>query len=217
MKLTLIRHGQSVANLGNWDQLDHIDTPLTDLGRAQCVALRDWLKQSPPQVDALYTSTLARNLETSAYIEDALGIEAISDDRIREVGHNFADGRPMAPAELPKSYISNHPGQNPYRSLTDEPVDAESWMATRVRFAGFVNDLVDRHTSETVYVVAHGGIMAMMIENILNVPPVRHGIVHTDNTALSAFEWEPSGDGRMQWVLRYHNRIDHLIQSGVGY
>lgn len=209
MKLYMIRHGQSVANLGNWEALEHIDTPLSGRGREECEALRNWMITENITADVLYTSTLVRTIETATYVEAALGLTAIRDDRIREVGHSFVDGSPMSPQELPKSYISNHPGQDPYRPQTEGYDRMESWMDARVRLGRFTRDLIDRHTGQTVYVVCHGGIMAMMIENVLNTAPVRHSVVHTDNTGISHFEWE-KGATEMQWVLRWHNRLPHL-------
>ena len=72
--------------------------------------------------------------------------------------------------------------------------------------------LIANHVGQTVYVVCHAGIMAMMVENVLNTPPVRHSVVHTDNTGISHFEWE-MGTNEMQWVMRWHNRTPHLPGS----
>jgi broad specificity phosphatase PhoE len=212
MKLYLIRHGQSLANLGNWEVLEHIDTPLSDLGREQCEALRDWMRAEMLQADALYTSTLVRTIETAGYVEAALGMTAIRDDRIREIGHSFADGSPMSAEELPKSYISNHPGQDPYLPQTEGYERMETWMDARGRLGRFMRHLIANHVGQTVYVVCHAGIMAMMVENVLNTPPVRHSVVHTDNTGISHFEWE-MGVSEMHWVLRWHNRLPHLPEQ----
>ena len=161
------------------------------------------------QADALYTSTLDRTIETASYVEEALGLTAIHDERIREVGHSFVDGSPMRSEELPKSFISNHPGQDPYRPQTEGYERMESWMDARVRLGRFTRDLVAKHNGETVYVVCHGGIMTMMLENILNTPPVRNSVVHTDNTGISHFEWQ-MGPAGMEWVVRWYNRTPHL-------
>jgi probable phosphoglycerate mutase len=210
MEVFFIRHGQSYVNLGNWQQLPHIDTPLTDIGIQQGVALREWLRATEAKGDVLYTSTLIRTRETADYVSEALGLSPIPDDRLREIGHSFADGRPMAAEELPKSFIPKYPGQNPYRPETDDDNVTESWMGARVRLGSFINHLTANHMDDVVYVVAHGGIIAAMIENTLNVPPVRNANIHTNNTGISRFYYEMTPHG-LRWTFNYHNHTEHLI------
>ena len=63
MKLFVVRHGQSEANLG-MRYTGQFDTPLTDLGREQATAIRPVLAQYT--FDKVYSSDLSRAAETCA-------------------------------------------------------------------------------------------------------------------------------------------------------
>ncbi len=61
MKLLLIRHGQSVANSEGRLQ-GHLDSPLTDRGRAQARALARRLVREGWSVSSIHTSNLGHDL-----------------------------------------------------------------------------------------------------------------------------------------------------------
>jgi len=61
LHLLLIRHGQSFVNLEDWED-GYVDAGLTPLGQRQAEKLAQWLAANV-QLDALYTSTMARTLE----------------------------------------------------------------------------------------------------------------------------------------------------------
>jgi len=100
--LLLVRHGQSYVNLDDWEG-GYVDAGLTPLGRQQAERMGQWMAENA-RIDALYTSTMARTLETSAAITAATGITAQPDDRLREFGHCYADGRPVPAEAMPIHY-----------------------------------------------------------------------------------------------------------------
>ena len=74
MHLLLVRHGQSYVNLKDWDQ-GYVDVGLTPLGQRQAASAAQWLAQNA-RIDALYTSTMARALETTAYVTQSVDLTA---------------------------------------------------------------------------------------------------------------------------------------------
>lgn len=117
MRLILVRHGQTTANIGR-----HLDTAapgadLSELGRRQAAALPAVLGTAPPAalgtapsaapaagtgstdtasagttrspIEALYASTLVRTQQTAAPLAAALGLPVVVRDGIREIaaGH----------------------------------------------------------------------------------------------------------------------------------
>jgi probable phosphoglycerate mutase len=213
MQLIVIRHGQSVINVTrDFTTLEHIDTSLTDLGHQQCAALRDWLREQDVRPDVLYSSTMARCRETSAYVTEAVGMEPIFDDRIREVGNNYADGLPIDTADLPRVFADRPGFVAPFLARAAEPDRVESWMHFRARLGGFIDDLIEQHTGETVYVVAHGGVMTALFEHVFNGGPRRFLTVNTTNTGWSQVNYRTVDQGQGFWALVYHNRIDHLAR-----
>ncbi|MEM9953308.1 MAG: histidine phosphatase family protein [Chloroflexota bacterium] len=209
MYLYVIRHGQSHVNVEDWSTLDTMDTSLTNKGKQQAEALRDWLIENKRTCDALYTSTMRRTRETASYIETAFNMNAITDDRIREIGNSALDGTALPENQLPRVYNQIKPDKGPFAHRGIDIPNGESWMHFRTRIGQFVDDLMTKHQGRRVYVVAHGGVISAMLDNIYNAGPYRTARTDTHNTGWSLFEHQNSG--RERWMVRYHNRIDHLI------
>lgn len=209
MKLYLVRHGQSHVNLGKYSELENLDAGLTDLGHKQAQALGTWLRQHGAQADALYSSTMRRARETSHYISEALGQQVTFDDRLRELSNTYASGLPVEEANLPRQFIDQPWHLTPFAARTKQFEGAESWMHLRIRLAQIVDELVHKHLGQTVYMVAHGGIVAGMFNNVFNVGPYFRCRIDTYNAAWSLFEFHAE-QHRPPWTLHHHNRVDHL-------
>lgn len=214
MYLYVIRHGQSHVNVGDWATLDSMDAGLTDKGHQQAEALRDWLVQNEKKADVLYASTMRRTQETARYVEEALGLEAISDDRIREIGNSALDGTALPEVGLPRKFNYRKPDVAPFAKRGIDIENGESWMHFRTRLGQFVDDMMDKHKGQHVYVVAHGGVISAMLDNIYNAGPYRNARTDTYNTAWSLFEYYPQS-GRENWMVHYHNRFDHLTEKDL--
>ena len=212
MELIVIRHGQSYVNLGNWDTLDTMDTALTDLGHQQAGALRDWLKNRNATAVALYTSTMKRCVETADYVSDALGLPPRLDDRIREIGNVYLDAKPINESDLPRAFVTGEKPSQFFPVATDVE-NVESWMHFRIRLGQFIDEMLEKHLDETVYVVAHGGVMAAMVDNLFNVGIHRTCDIHSDNTAWMRVKYQSSPFA--DWTLTECNRVDHLIKADL--
>ena len=212
MELYLIRHAQSHINV-TWD-VHNQNSSLTDLGRQQAAALQDWLTEEEHTADVLYASTMLRTQETAEYVSAALKIDAVSDDRIREIGMCYADGRPIADADLPKVYSERKSYEEPFSPRAIDPPYSESWGHFRSRIGHFFEDLITNHQGQKVYVVAHGGVIGAIFENVFNTGPYRRFSVHNYNTSWTRFEYR-ADHIHTPWYLWEHNRVDHLIKAGL--
>ena len=81
MKLYIIRHGQSEANV---EMVKTGDRGLTDLGRRQAEATAEWLRDTP--IDLLYASPTQRTVETACIIASRLGLPPVLRSDICERG-----------------------------------------------------------------------------------------------------------------------------------
>ena len=214
MELIVIRHGQSHVNLGNWAELETMDTELTDLGRQQAVALRDWLKSINPSVNAFYASTMRRTRETADIIAPAIGLDPILDDRIREVGNSHMDGTPIEESALPRVFSRVKVSTSPFVPIVTDVENAESWMHFRTRVGDFIHDLSYKHKGELVYVVAHGGVIDVMFDIVFNIGLYRQCSTRSDNTSWTRFQFRADKSFTM-WILHDHNRVDHLVQANL--
>ena len=210
MHLYFIRHGESFVNRDDWETLPSMDAGLTEKGHQQTARLRDWLRDHDTKADVLYSSTMRRTRETAAYVTEALGLTPIYDNRLREIGNNHASGLPVDEDKLPRKFHPKWSGSAPFTSSTLDTENGESWMHLRVRLAQFVDEVVERHPDQRVYVVAHGGVIAAVFDNMFNVGPYRRCGAYNINTSWTLFDYQPNITEK-PWMLRHHNRIDHLI------
>ncbi|NLX10208.1 MAG: histidine phosphatase family protein [Chloroflexi bacterium] len=209
MHLLLIRHGQSFVNLDDWTG-GYIDVGLTPLGRQQAISLGEWLAQNV-RIDALYTSTMARTLETAQAIVQATSVAAQTDDRLREFGNCYADGLAVPAECMPVVYADFWGSERPYAQISDQ---GESWMLFRVRVGAFIEDVLERHgqgpQETTVVVVCHGGVIDAFFDYAFNVGPHRRVEIWTHNTGIVHWEYIPDST-REPWRLHAHGLAQHLI------
>ena len=207
--LLLVRHGQSYVNLEDWEE-GYVDVGLTPLGRQQAERLGQWMADNM-RIDALYTSTMARAVETAAAITAATGMAARPDDRLREFGNCYADGRPVPAAEMPIRYAEFWGTQRPYTPISER---GESWILFRVRVGTFLDDILARHgdgdPETTVVAVCHGGVIDATFDYVFNVGAQRRVEVWTHNTGIVHWEHAPAS-GREPWRLHAHGMVHHLV------
>jgi broad specificity phosphatase PhoE len=220
--LLLVRHGESYVNVDGWDQ-GYIDTGLTKLGQRQAESLAAWMAQHA-RIDALYTSTMARALETTAYLTQATGLTAIRDDRLREFGNCYADGTAVPPEAMPIVYAEFWGTERPYTPIDDK--GGESWILFRLRVGRFLDELIETygngHKQEgagnpdvdpetTVVIVCHGGVIDATFDYVFNVGPLQRPVeVWTHNTGIVHWEYSPDS-GREPWRLHAHGMGHHLL------
>ncbi len=161
-KLILVRHGQSLGNAEQFMQ-GQMDTPLTELGRAQARALAKRLKTY--DITAIYTSDLSRAHETARIVGAELGIEPIPDPRLREIDLGGWSGltRDEVIARYPEEW-------NRWKEGKDiDHAGGESFSQFWLRIREALNEIVEKHRGETVLVVAHGGVTRMVASKVLGL------------------------------------------------
>jgi broad specificity phosphatase PhoE len=90
MRLILIRHGQTPANVEGILESTVPGPGLTDLGRTQADELVDALADQP--IDALFVSTMVRTHLTAAPLVAARGLDPLERDGVREIGAGDVEG-----------------------------------------------------------------------------------------------------------------------------
>jgi probable phosphoglycerate mutase len=213
LHLLLVRHGESFVNLEDWTE-GFIDAGLTPLGKLQAEHVGRWMAENL-RIDALYTSTMARTLETAVCLAKATGLVARPDHRLREFGNCYASGAPVPAEAMPIPYPSWWGTERPHIPIFE---GGESWMLFRVRVGAFLAEILAEHGSaepETAVVaVCHGGVIDATFDYIFNVGPQRPVEVWTHNTGIVHWEYTPSSV-RERWRLHSHGLVHHLT-DGMG-
>ncbi len=208
MHLYLIRHGQSLINLAEWES-GNTDEGLTELGNKQAAALAGWMPKCVPKVDVILTSTMRRALETAELLADAYGQQLEFDDRLREIGNNRWDHSAWPNDDLPRDYADYWASERPFSPVTPFIENGETFIHFRTRVGLVIEDLVEEYRDDCVIAVCHGGVIEAAFDHIFNVGPWRRCEIWNHNTGITYFEYV-AHPNRETWRLHYNNRFSHL-------
>jgi broad specificity phosphatase PhoE len=142
--LLLVRHGETDWNAERRWQ-GHTDVPLNARGREQAHALAEELAAEPP--DVIYTSDLSRALETAEIVGGMLGLAVVADPDLREIDVGSREGLTA-------------------EQVGDCPWDGEPHEAHATRVLRAVGRIAEHHPGRRVLVVAHGGCLRRIQEQI---------------------------------------------------
>jgi glucosyl-3-phosphoglycerate phosphatase len=165
-RVVLLRHGQTDYNVAGRMQ-GHIDSHLTDEGRAQAVRAAPVLATMP--FDRIVSSDLTRAVDTAGIVAEAIGLPVKYDARLRETHLGHWQGHDVA--EVEKDY----PGQiAEWRSDPRwTPPGGESRVDVVARSLPVVDE-VDQELAdepgEQSLLVAHGGMIGGLVSGLLALP-----------------------------------------------
>lgn len=192
MKLFVIRHGQSQANLGK-RYTGQFDTPLTEHGIEQAKAVQPIL--APFRFDKVYSSDLSRAADTCANALPGVEFERTALLREYDVGtlvgktwDEVGDFQPADPAKRPD-----------YTAFGGENVEI---VCNRVR--DFLR-ILENSDYEYVAAFSHFGFMKCMLRVVLGTA-YDHKAVKAENCAVFVFEYDGA-----KWsiaALNYMKPID---------
>ncbi|MCH8273958.1 MAG: histidine phosphatase family protein [Armatimonadetes bacterium] len=203
LRLLLARHGQTEWNALRRNQ-GQADTPMDETGYRQARQLAAAL--AAEQIDAVYSSDLARCLETARPIAEAARIEPVADRRLQERDYGEWEGR--TPDELEQE---DPQALAAYRAdpVLNGPTGGETGIDVFCRAGYFLTDLLKAHSEGVVVVVAHGGSIAALLAALLHGPPSTATCFRLQNCSVSEVVLEADGVRRF---VRF-NDISHLAPA----
>jgi 2,3-bisphosphoglycerate-dependent phosphoglycerate mutase len=144
-ELLLVRHGETDWNAEGRLQ-GHTDRPLTDYGRKQARGLADDLADE--ELEAIYSSDLARARETAEIVGERLGLPVVLDPDLREKDWGNWEG--LTAVERDRVEFVG-----------------ESTEAHAERMVRALQRIAEQHPSGRVLVVTHGGSMRRVQTDVL--------------------------------------------------
>jgi broad specificity phosphatase PhoE len=198
MRLLLLRHAETILNQDHRVQgLSQAD--LTPLGLDQACALTEALKEE--RLEAIYSSPLARALQTARAIAAARGIAVQEVDPLKEADAGKMEGLPAS--ELSTVYPD---------FMARWPVDAtaampggESLQQVQDRVWPFLGGLPEQHQDQTIAVVTHNFVIQVLIARMLSMPTVAALKLRIGLASISEVDWS---NGR--WTLVRLSDACHL-------
>lgn len=182
MKLFLIRHGESTANVER-RFAGQTDSPLTPLGIEQAVAIRDVLGDIP--FEKVYSSDLSRAHDTQ---KNALpGMEAQLTPLLREYDVGTWSGKLVADAmQAVKGGRINYADYG-----------GEDFEMVAKRVADFFA-MLEADPHEYVAAFSHGGFVMNAVQYVLGVS-LERGKFSADNCAIQVFEYKNGTWSVLSW------------------
>lgn len=148
MKIYFTRHGET-----EWNSRDIIcgitEIGLSDKGIEQAKELAGKISRSCPDISVLISSPMKRALDTAAYAAKALGLDIITDKRLREWNYG--------------SYEGKHRDAEGFLDAKLEfgcrmPGGGESVFDLVNRVYGLIDEIREKYADKNVLLVCHGGI-----------------------------------------------------------
>ena len=207
MKLILVRHGETVLNRQR-RVLGRGDFPLTELGRLQAQAAGRALGRHRPS--ALYSSPVARAMETARIIGRIRGLEVVPLPGMAEADAGDLEG--LTGEEFRRRFpdFVRRWSQDPATARmpggeTLQEVQERAWRA--------VMELEEAHPGETVAVVSHYMVTSAFLCRLLGVPLRWFDRLRQDVGAIATVRMD--GDGGALLSL---NDTCHLrgLEEGPG-
>ncbi|MGW7661177.1 histidine phosphatase family protein [Streptomyces sp. NPDC054756] len=190
MRLLLVRHGQTTANVDFLLDTAPPGAPLTALGEQQAAALPDAL--AGEDIEAVYASTLIRTQATAAPLAAARGLEVRVRDGIREV---FAGDLELLPGhdERAEPYMRTVFAWAAGETSLRMPV-GESGDEALGRYDAVIAEAAESGAG-TVAMVSHGAAIRMWIAARAANVDVAFAAAHPlQNTGVVILEGAP-GEG----------------------
>jgi probable phosphoglycerate mutase len=190
-RLTLVRHGQSVANRDGRVQ-GHLDSPLSDHGRRQAAALAAAWMADGVQFDRLLSSPLMRARQTAEIFALNFGLDVELDQVWMERDLGRAQGMPLADF---LADASRRPARTPFEPAFES---GESAWDLHGRAARALQGVV-RQPPGSHLIVSHGGLLNAVLRVALGIPPTaqRAPRFHLSNAGYARLSM--SADGA--WAL----------------
>lgn len=188
MRLLLIRHGQTPANVRGELATVRPGPGLTPLGEQQAAAVVDAL--AGEQIAAVYVSPLTRTGLTAAPLAAALGLDAQVIEGVEEIEAGDLEDRNDLPSVM--VYVKTAFGwaEGDLDGRIPGSIDGHEFFG---RFDGAVATIFDTHPDETVAVFSHGAaIRVWSVGRGANLSGDSSLIRHLDNTGVVVLEGSPA-------------------------
>jgi len=196
-KIYLIRHGETEdADSGRYK--GHLDVPLSENGIKQIKKLARYIsgeagKRGSVEVDhsglsAIYCSDLIRAVKSADIIAEQFDLKPIILAGLRE--RNFGEWEGMKFNEIEEKWPDAFSAwaSNP---LKFSPMDGESTSEVRERVMPAFNEITDQHKGQNIAIVSHGGVIRIILCELLGIPLENIFRIEQDFAALNIIElWD---------------------------
>jgi broad specificity phosphatase PhoE len=174
--LVVARHGEADYESALWG--DHGGS-LTALGRRQAAGLAGAV--AGRRVAHVWTSTMARAVQTGEIAAAALGVSVTTREGLRE----FGPGEHAGVSRDEDPFLETYRGWLEGRLDTRVP-GGETGQEIADRVGAVLREIADAHPGETVLVVSHGGAIGLGVPAIARMDAVQQRLGNCDTVEVLA-------------------------------
>jgi probable phosphoglycerate mutase len=182
--LLLVRHAEAEYEADTWEREGG---SLTALGRRQAAELGE--RFAGRRVAHVWTSTLARAVQTGEIAAATLGVAVTTREGLVEFEPGDFAGRPLSEDPFADTYAAWLAGD-----LDRRVPGGESGAELVARVRAVLDEVADAHRGETVLVVSHGGALRLAVPLLARMDCEVHRIA-----SCAVIEVDVDDDG---WVCR---------------
>jgi uncharacterized phosphatase len=197
LRLTLVRHGQSIGNAEGRMQ-GQMDFPLSQQGKKEAEYVGKWL--SNEKLDVIYSSDLCRAYETAQEIAKHHDLHVIKRTNLREFHLGPFQG--LTRLEIKERF----PELDGVDLLASGVEGVEPRNQFQNRAVATVQDLLAKHLAKRVLVVSHGGWISSLLMALLELEWKGKRVFTIGNTSMTTIDFN---DPR-QFVVVGVNERPHL-------
>ena len=164
-RLLLVRHGATAAT--EEDRFSGSSgAELSEQGRWQAARLGERLSRQ--NITAAYSSPLSRALDTARIVADRCGLEPVTRDGLREIGHGHWEG--MKREDVERQFEAEYAAweTDPF---TFAPAGGESGVSVLARALPVIREIVTAHPGGQVLVVSHKATLRLVLSSLLAFDP----------------------------------------------
>ena len=196
-ELLLIRHGQT-----DWNTQGRVQGggDLNNTGIAQSNLLATVLQDS--QASTIYTSPSKRTHQTAVIIATALSLEVNTTPLLKDIDYGVWSGALLADLIKDDPDLFEQWEKDPSSVRFPE---GESLLDVRTRISVFMDEITEKHSSDTVVVVTHESPIISMLAVALDIPDSSHRNFHADNASLTVLQFKNT-----HYILSTFNDTSHL-------
>jgi len=191
--IDLIRHGEPV---GGSKYRGQSDDPLSEKGWRQ---MREAVGEQRPW-DVLITSPLSRCAEFAMELAARRALPLHTDPRFMEVGFGEWEGRDRTELAAEQPDAIERFRADP---VANRPPGAEPLDQFRDRVAEAFDDVATAHAGRHLLIVAHAGVIRMVVRRVLDVPLAKVSRLQVPNAGITRVRVEVR-DGELLPQLVFH-------------
>ena len=209
VKLIIVRHGFSEYNRDK-KYTGQSDIPLTEMGVLQAKLACDYLLANF-KVDKIYSSDLSRAVDTAKPLAEKLGLEIITDARLRELDTGLWTDKTFEEVRNSFPQTSKLYRENIGRGRPD---GGESYQELMMRAKNVFEEIANENEGKTIAVFTHGGVLRALYcaWNNISLDEVKNA-KRFSNASTTVVEYE---NGKANYTLLDNTSyLDGLITEWI--